>query len=506
MKISLILSLLGGLALSGIAEELLYSNSFTTPREVEPYVRRGIRFAPGEDGRGAIRFESDTVRDTWLNIPVDPVKARGRAVQLEAEMRGENIAVPSPAYLGPKLMLGIATPTGGSHAEQEKQFGTFGWRKFHTYAKIPPDATGLTLSIGLQNTKGALEMRNVKIILLPAEGLDRFTPPPGRLQAIPKYRGAMAGPRLTADDIRDFSEKFGGNLLRWQLLRERSEDIAGPEKFNAWLDRKIAAIDAIMPALEKYGVKIVIDLHTGPGMTQNALLSNQLSWDQESQALLVSGWEKLARHFNGNPMIYGYDLLNEPREDGYRYTPDGGLDWNRLAARTAHAIRAIDKTTPIIIEPAQWGSVAGLKTFMPVNVDNVIYSIHFYSPHEFTHQGIGKSRKTGIRYPGMINGKEWNKEAIRSSLLPAREFQLKYNVPIFVGEFSAIAWAPGAAQYIEDCISIFEEFGWDWTYHAFREWSGWSVEHGGTFENQTKVENSDRKQVLRKYYHLNSGN
>ena len=64
MKISLILSQLGGLALSGIAEELLYSNSFTTPREVEPYVRRGIRFAPGEDGRGAIRFESDTVRDT----------------------------------------------------------------------------------------------------------------------------------------------------------------------------------------------------------------------------------------------------------------------------------------------------------------------------------------------------------------------------------------------------------------------------------------------------------
>ena len=46
-------------------------------------------------------------------------------------------------------------------------------------------------------------------------------------------------------------------------------------------------------------------------------------------------------------------------------------------------------------------------------------------------------------------------------------------------EFSAVAWAPGADQYLRDCISIFEEYGWDWTYHAFREWPGWSVEHEG---------------------------
>ena len=26
-------------------------------------------------------------------------------------------------------------------------------------------------------------------------------------------------------------------------------------------------------------------------------------------------------------------------------------------------------------------------------------------------------------------------------------------------------------------ISIFNEYGWHWTYHAFREWAGWSVEH-----------------------------
>ena len=27
--------------------------------------------------------------------------------------------------------------------------------------------------------------------------------------------------------------------------------------------------------------------------------------------------------------------------------------------------------------------------------------------------------------------------------------------------------------------AVFAEYGWDWTYHAFRKWAGWSVEHEG---------------------------
>jgi endoglucanase len=26
-------------------------------------------------------------------------------------------------------------------------------------------------------------------------------------------------------------------------------------------------------------------------------------------------------------------------------------------------------------------------------------------------------------------------------------------------------------------IGLFEEHEWDWSYHAFREWDGWSLEH-----------------------------
>ena len=71
------------------------------------------------------------------------------------------------------------------------------------------------------------------------------------------------------------------------------------------------------------------------------------------------------------------------------------------------------------------------------------------------------------------------KDYLRGILKPVRDFQLKHGARIYVGEFSAVAWAPGAEKYLEDCIALFEEYGWDWTYHAFREWQGWSVEHEG---------------------------
>ena len=62
------------------------------------------------------------------------------------------------------------------------------------------------------------------------------------------------------------------------------------------------------------------------------------------------------------------------------------------------------------------------------------------------------------------------------SLKPVIDFQREHGAKMFCGEFSAIAWAPGAEGYIRDCISVFEELGWDWTYHAYREFDGWSVE------------------------------
>jgi hypothetical protein len=170
-----------------------------------------------------------------------------------------------------------------------------------------------------------------------------------------------------------------------------------------------------------------------------------------------------------------------------------------LAERAAQAIREIDSQHAIIVEAPPWGSPESLADFSPLAVSNVIYSVHMYVPAEFTHQGVFNPTSKRVAYPGEIDGRTWDRAALASVLKPVVDFQSAYRVPIYIGEFSAIRWAPdqSAYRYLKDVIDLFEEYGWDWSYHAFREWQGWSVEHTEDRANsQPAAEPTHRQQLL----------
>ena len=95
---------------------------------------------------------------------------------------------------------------------------------------------------------------------------------------------------------------------------------------------------------------------------------------------------------------------------------------------------------------------------------------------------------------------------LEAALQPVIDFQRAHNVHIYIGEFSAIRWAPGdsACRYLRDVIEIFEEHGWDWSYHAFREWNGWSVEHGPDRNDaHPTAQPTDRQLLLREWFGKN---
>ena len=174
-----------------------------------------------------------------------------------------------------------------------------------------------------------------------------------------------------------------------------------------------------------------------------------------------------------------------------------------MQEQIAREIRKIDPETPIIVESANACAPDAYSFMNALDLDNVIYEVHVYQPMSYTHQGL---RAGGARtpYPRPATGSEpaIDKEYLRKVLAPVRKFQQEHKCRIYVGEFSAAAWAEGAAQYLEDCISLFEEYGWDWTYHAFREAGCWSVEIEATdTAHRWKAESdTDRKKVLLKGY------
>jgi aryl-phospho-beta-D-glucosidase BglC (GH1 family) len=217
------------------------------------------------------------------------------------------------------------------------------------------------------------------------------------------------------------------------------------------------------------------------------------------QQQFLEVWERIARRFKDHPAVWAYDLLNEPATpkskqilgDGEERTAqsasplgEGLMTWQELATAAAQRIQAIQPHARIIFEPAPWAYPFGFENLEPLPLKNVIFSFHMYLPLEITHQQIPGFPDQPIAYPGKVTDKKgvtkhWDKEALRESMSVVRTFQLKHRVPVYVGEFSCIRWAPGEStrDYLRDCIELFEEYGWDWVYHSFREYHGWSLEH-----------------------------
>lgn len=209
-----------------------------------------------------------------------------------------------------------------------------------------------------------------------------------------------------------------------------------------------------------------------------------------------------------NPVI-GYELLNEPNPDPtVRFVdmsstnPDN--NWYLLADQCIKAIRAVDSQTPIVVDGLYYASAYGLQYFNP-NVAGaagllndytysggsytpkaaadrrIVYSFHFYSPRDFTHQGVeaGLYASMGLLYPlktlsdsaalyttwydgnaalvsttsvATFQGPAafvYNRAAdLKFWMQKALDFKTACNVPIFVGEFSAVNPALIQSDYV----------------------------------------------------------
>ena len=406
-------------------------------------------------------------------------------------------------------MLNTLGPGGPRWIQQNNVFGTFDWRPVRFVAEVPADATEAWLIVGLEQTTGTAWFDDIRITVT---GLRRSRPaqrPSGvayKGHNLPRLRGAMISPKVTEADLRVLGGQWKANHVRWQLLwggfPHSPADKGDLEAYQVWLDSALAHLDQLLPVCKEVGILVLIDLHTPPG-GRNEASECRIFKEKRFQDAFVAVWEKIARRYRANKTVWGYDLVNEPVEG---VVPDGLLDWHALATLTARRIRAIDPDHAIIVEPGPWGGPEGLDWFEPLDVPGVVYSVHMYAPFQFTHQGI-YNNPAGVHYPGMVGGTRWDKEQLRRVLQPAIDYQRDYGVHIYLGEFSAIRWAPGdsAYNYLRDCIEIFEEQGWDWAYHAFREWDGWSVEHGPDRQDRTPAPTpTKRQQLLQSWYGKNA--
>ena len=505
--------------------DVVFKTSFEEPDALDHWT--GSRAAPISQSGGAIRVslpEEGNVKHASVTrqLPAEPL--RGTRLRITGRIKAENVKEPPQSYNGIKMMLVLDSPSGKLWLQRNAVWGTFDWKEVSFIAHVPGDVTEATLLLGIENTTGTAWFDDITITVIakkPARPGERPAGPVYKGHDLPRLRGAMIDPNsFTAEDLKVLAGDWKANHIRWQFLWDGfpngPADTATVEEFDAWIDRQCAKLDALLPELERYGVRIALDLHTPPGgrMPREAGSAMRLFQEKQFQDAFVATWQKLAKKYKDVDVVWSYDLLNEAVEgDMPQSLPENEgeklLDWRALALKTSKEIRKIDPDKAIVIEPAPWGAPDALEWFEPFDpkeVPNVVYSVHLYLPHVFTHQGVYES-PTGLVYPGIMpDGKHWDKAQIRNSLKSVIDYTHDFGVAIYIGEFGSIRWAPdnSSYRYLRDCIEVFEEEGWDWAYHAFREWHGWSVEHGPDKDNNRRVtEPTDRERLLRSWFEKN---
>jgi len=430
-------------------------------------------------------------------------------ISVRCKVKADEVSQPEERWNGIKMMLHYKTESGEEQwPGAQSKCGSFDWQTVSFQTTLPEDIENATLSLGLQDSTGTVCFDDMNISLTRRQ-IVKHPPPMETTQSVfkghplPRLRGAMSGSKLEENDIRTFAEEWGGNLFRFQINRNwhKANDNRDLKEYNQWIDSQLDRLDQVLTLCGKYGVYVAVDLHALPGGRYEdrsmAMFYEKIYADE-----FIKVWQKIALHCKGRPVIWAYDLVNEPVHN--REIPEDLDDFWELQERAARAIRQIDPAKPIIFEVFKWDSPEGFNYVKPVEMPNIIYQAHMYQPGRYTHQGI-HDNPVNIQYPGVINGKEENKETLREYLKPVREFQQAYNMHIYIGEFSAARWAPGAEIYLNDVIEIFEEYGWDWSYHAYREADCWSLEHIEDADRHELAQNPTRRlQVLKKWYEKNS--
>ena len=228
------------------------------------------------------------------------------------------------------------------------------------------------------------EIRSLVLELLGPEGSSEFWQ---------KYRENY----VTREDVA-FLHRAGFNAIRVPLhygLFE-TDDADG-----------FKLLDRLISWCRSEKLYVILDLHAAPGGQTGANIDDSPGYpwlfrSPQEQEHLVSIWRRLAKHYSNEPIVLGYDLLNEPLPPFPKLAPlNSSLE--PLYRKLAEEIRKVDPHHTLILGGANWDG--NFSIFGKPFDANVVYTFHKY----------------------------WT-AADESVLTSYLDFRERYDVPVWMGE------------------------------------------------------------------------
>jgi len=242
---------------------------------------------------------------------------------------------------------------------------------------------------------------------------------------------------ITRDDIR-YIRKTGMNTIRipfhYKLFTD--EDFQGLSVNQDGFQR----IDSLVNWCRESEIYLILDMHDAPGGQTGDNIDDSYGYpwlmtSAESQEQFIGIWKKIAAHYKDEPVILGYDLLNEPIA---HYFADDLKKLNAalepLYKRAVAAIREVDQNHIVLLGGAQWNS--NFKVFTDSKFDNkMMYTCHRY----------------------------WC-DTLQANIQDFVSFRDSVNLPIYMGETGE-----NTDQWVAAWTRLMEKNNIGWTYWPFKK-------------------------------------
>lgn len=238
---------------------------------------------------------------------------------------------------------------------------------------------------------------------------------------------------------------------------------------------RFETLDWFVEECAKREIYLILDLHGAYG-SQNAKdhsgdISGAMLFEEEENIQKTAElWGTIAGRYKGNPVIAGFDIINEPEgQEGCTTVKH----WNAFND-IYKAIREEDPDRIVIME-----SVWETKNLPPpifYKWENVIYSYHNYCWHDYDNAEVQNAFTAG----------------------KIKDYNATYDVPLFVGEFTLFssreAWEYGLREYEANGVNYCV-----WTYKVYApNGSTWGL-YVGSGDGEVDPVNDSYDEILRKW-------
>lgn len=259
----------------------------------------------------------------------------------------------------------------------------------------------------------------------------------------------LVGPDFTADFWKQFKDNYitrrdiefiaglGANTIRlpfhYKLFTD--EDYMG---LTAEQDG-FARVDSVVNWCRDNKLYLILDMHDAPGGQTGDNIDDSYGYpwlfeSERSQQLFCDIWRNIAERYKNEPVILGYELINEPIAPYFDNMEELNGKLEALHKRAVKAIREVDTNHIILLGGSQWNG--NFKPFKDAKYDDkLMYTCH--------------------RYGGAPT-----KEAIQEFIA----FRDSVNLPMYMGEIGH-----NTSEWQSSFCKVMEENNIGWTFWPYKK-------------------------------------